>query len=116
MDNSSSNQIRDKGSSDKTSSSIVKPVTTKKNQKATSKTVGRTSKRAPRERKLDTLSLQKELDRFWKRKIKYQGREKSNELIGKLYEQYVGCLYEDNGWEVKYNGMDEGREDLGRDM
>lgn len=49
------------------------------------------------------------LDRFWK-------RPKSNWLIGRLYERYVGFLYEKNGYDVEYTGIFKGFEDLGRDL
>ena len=49
------------------------------------------------------------LDRFWNMK-------KSKLLIGRLYEQYVGYLYEKNGWGVEYYGITEGFSDLGRDL
>ena len=49
------------------------------------------------------------LDRFWK-------MDKSKRLIGKLYEQYIGYLYERDGWIVDYFGISRGFEDLGRDL
>ncbi|MBT3705064.1 hypothetical protein HOG17_04785 [Candidatus Peregrinibacteria bacterium] len=49
------------------------------------------------------------LDRFWK-------RPKSNWLIGRLYERYVGYLYEIDGYDVEYVGIFKGFEDLGRDL
>ena len=49
------------------------------------------------------------LDRFWK-------THKSNLLIGRLYEQYVGSLYEKKGWGVEYYGILEGFSDKGRDL
>lgn len=49
------------------------------------------------------------LDRFWR-------MHKSKRLIGKLYEQYIGYLYEKNGWIVEYYGISEGFADLGRDL
>lgn len=50
------------------------------------------------------------LDRFWKRP------NKSNWLIGLLYERYVGYLFEQKGYDVNYHGASEGRQDLGRDL
>jgi len=50
------------------------------------------------------------LDRFWKRP------NKSNWLVGLLYERYIGYLYECNGYGVKYHGAREGKKDLGRDL
>lgn len=50
------------------------------------------------------------LDRFWKRP------NKSNWLVGLLYERYVGYLYESKGYDVKYYGASEGKHDLGRDL
>lgn len=49
------------------------------------------------------------LDRFWK-------RPKSKWLIGKLYERYVGYIYEEKGYDVEYVGIFKGFEDLGRDL
>ena len=49
------------------------------------------------------------LDRFWARK-------KSKQLIGRLYEQYIGYLYERDGWLVEYFGINKGFSDLGRDL
>ncbi len=49
------------------------------------------------------------LDRFWK-------MNKSKRLIGRLYEQYIGYLYEKRGWIVEYFGISRGFEDLGRDL
>lgn len=49
------------------------------------------------------------LDRFW-------DRNKSKRLIGKLYERYVGYLYEKQGYHVDYFGITEGLSDLGRDL
>ena len=49
------------------------------------------------------------LDRFWK-------RPKSKWLIGRLYERYVGYLYETQGYNVEYQGIVKGLEDLGRDL
>lgn len=52
---------------------------------------------------------QRALDRFWE-------RDKSKRLIGKLYEQYVGYTYEQQGYQVEYFGITEGVSDLGRDL
>jgi hypothetical protein len=49
------------------------------------------------------------LDRFWQ-------RPKSKRLIGRLYERYVGYLYEEQGYKVDYYGIYKGYEDLGRDL
>jgi hypothetical protein len=49
------------------------------------------------------------LDRFWK-------RPKSKWLIGRLYERYVGYLFEKDGYDVDYVGIFKGFEDLGRDL
>ncbi len=61
-------------------------------------------------RKLTSLERnQIALDRFWE-------RPKSNWLIGRLYERYVGYLYEEKGYDVEYFGIFQGFEDLGRDL
>jgi len=49
------------------------------------------------------------LDRFW-------SRNKSKRLIGKLYEQYIGYLFEKEGASVEYFGISKGLHDLGRDL
>lgn len=49
------------------------------------------------------------LERFWK-------RPKSKWLIGRIYERYVGYLYEKKGYTVEYAGIFKGYEDLGRDL
>jgi len=49
------------------------------------------------------------LDRYWK-------RPKSKWLIGRLYERYVGYLFEMDGYDVDYVGIFKGFEDLGRDL
>lgn len=36
--------------------------------------------------------------------------------IGRLYERYIGYLYERDGWAVEYHGIVKGLEDLGRDL
>jgi len=49
------------------------------------------------------------LDRYWQKK-------KSKWEIGKDYERYVGYLYEQDGFAVKYQGIVKGLADLGRDL
>lgn len=61
-------------------------------------------------RKLPSVERnQMALDRFWK-------RPKSKWLIGRLYERYVGYLYEEKEYDVEYVGIFKGFEDLGRDL
>lgn len=50
------------------------------------------------------------LDRYWTR------RKKSKWLIGKIYERFVGFLYEKDGWQVEYFGIKKRYEDYGRDL
>lgn len=52
---------------------------------------------------------QQALDRFWK-------RPKSKWLLGRMYERYIGYLYEQEGYAVDYVGIFRGYEDLGRDL
>lgn len=49
------------------------------------------------------------LERFWK-------RPKSKWLLGRIYERYVGYLFEQKGYLVEYTGIFHGYEDLGRDL
>jgi DUF2075 family protein len=61
-------------------------------------------------RKLPTAQKnQLALDRYWK-------RPKSKWHVGKMYERYVGYLYESRGYQVEYVGIFKGLEDLGRDI
>ncbi|HRA73416.1 MAG TPA: restriction endonuclease, partial [Flavobacterium sp.] len=53
---------------------------------------------------------QRALDRYLK------NRNKSNWEIGKMYERYIGYLYEQKGYKVDYIGIEKGYEDLGRDL
>jgi len=61
-------------------------------------------------RKLPSVERnQMALDRFW-------SRPKSKWLIGRLYERYIGYLYEVQDFDVEYIGIFKGYEDLGRDL
>jgi DUF2075 family protein len=61
-------------------------------------------------RKLSTAERnQLAMNRFW-------NRSKSKWLIGRIYERYVGYLYERDGYDVEYVGIFKGFEDLGRDL
>ena len=53
-----------------------------------------------------------ELNDYW-RQIK---RSKNTSELGRLYEQYVGYLYEDAGYKVEYRGIDKGNNDGGIDL
>ena len=61
-------------------------------------------------RKLPSVERnQMALDRFWQ-------RPKPRWLIGRVYERYIGYLYEEKGYDVEYVGIFRGYEDLGRDL
>ena len=47
---------------------------------------------------------------------KYLNRTHSKLEIGRFYERYIGHLYEIDDWDVKYFGIVEGFDDLGRDL
>jgi len=53
--------------------------------------------------------FQRALDRYW-------SRPKNNVQIGRMYERYVGYLYERDGWTVVFHGALKGFEDFGRDL
>lgn len=57
----------------------------------------------PRERN------QQRLDMWWTRR-------KSKPSIGRDYERYIGWLYEEKGFNVEYQGINEGKEDRGIDL
>jgi len=46
----------------------------------------------------------------------YKARKKSPWEIGRLYERYLGYLYEMEGWDVHFHGALKGFEDMGRDL
>ncbi len=47
---------------------------------------------------------------------RYLNKTHSKLEIGRFYERYIGHLYEDKGWTVKFFGIIEGFDDLGRDL
>jgi hypothetical protein len=47
---------------------------------------------------------------------RYLEKKHSKLEIGRFYERYIGYLYEEKGWVVKFFGIIEGFEDLGRDL
>jgi len=47
---------------------------------------------------------------------KYWSRPKSNWELGRDYERYIGYIYETKGYNVYYQGILEGLDDLGRDL
>lgn len=47
---------------------------------------------------------------------RYLNGNLSKVQIGRLYEMYLGWLYEKNGFIVTYNGIEQGVEDMGRDL
>jgi len=49
------------------------------------------------------------LDRYW-------SRPKSKSTIGRMYERYIGYIFECQGYSVEYHGIFEGFADLGRDL
>lgn len=62
-------------------------------------------------RKLSSLQRnQLALDRYWQR------GKKTKWMVGKMYERYIGYLYEIDGWDVEYFGIHKRFEDLGRDI
>lgn len=49
------------------------------------------------------------LDRYWKRRH-------SSVHLGKMYERYVGYLFEKDGYNVEYVGISKKLKDMGRDL
>lgn len=49
------------------------------------------------------------LERYWK-------RQHSSATLGKMYERYVGYLYEKQGYDVEYFGINQKLNDLGIDL
>lgn len=47
---------------------------------------------------------------------RYLNRNHSKLEIGRFYERYLGYLYEQEGWVVKFKGIIDGFDDLGRDL
>ena len=47
---------------------------------------------------------------------KYINKNHNKLSIGRLYERYIGYLYELENWKVTFFGIVEGLEDLGRDL
>ena len=46
----------------------------------------------------------------------YKRRHKTNLQIGRDYERYIGYLMEQKGYKVEYTGIQNGMNDLGRDL
>lgn len=56
-------------------------------------------------------------DRAAQRQLdEYHNSNLPPEEIGRLYERYIGYLYEADGYDVKYNGANNGVQDMGRDL
>lgn len=53
--------------------------------------------------------FQRALDRWWQTK-------KSPWQLGRDYERYIGYLHEREGFKVEYHGIEQGYEDMGRDL
>ncbi len=47
---------------------------------------------------------------------RWKKSKKSNWEVGRMYERYIGYLYEDQGYRVEYFGAIKGLDDLGRDL
>lgn len=47
---------------------------------------------------------------------RYLGGNLGPSAIGRMYERYLGYLWEKDGWTVNYHGIVKGFEDLGRDL
>lgn len=72
-----------------------------------------------RVRKFLTASEYERLDETSRNQLaldKYISRNHSQQEIGRLYERYLGYLWESKGWEVQFIGLVDGFEDLGRDL
>lgn len=56
------------------------------------------------------------IDRNQKALDRYLASRKESWQIGRDYERYIGYLYENDGYDVVYQGIELGLEDLGRDL
>lgn len=56
------------------------------------------------------------VDKYQRALDRYMHRKKTNREIGLEYERYIGYLYEQEGYNVTYHGIEKGFEDLGRDL
>jgi hypothetical protein len=57
-----------------------------------------------------------EEDKYQRALDRYLTKKLSLIEIGKMYERYIGYLYEKDGFIVEYKGIIEGVDDLGRDL
>ena len=56
-----------------------------------------------------SINAQKLLDKFKTHKL-------NNLEVGRLYERYIGYLWEIDAWKVTYKGIVDGLSDMGRDL
>lgn len=69
----------------------------------------RLQKKQEKQKRLEDIEAQRLLD-------EYKNSELTGVEVGKLYERYIGYLYEQEGYDVQYNGAVNGYKDLGRDL
>lgn len=69
----------------------------------------RLQKKQEKQKRLEDIEAQRLLD-------EYTNSQLSGVEVGKLYERYIGFLYEQEGYDVQYNGAVNGFKDLGRDL
>ncbi len=71
------------------------------------------------EGKEDKYKPKKEKPPYWTEKIYNKDltkNEKTNEKKGKEYEKYVGKFFEEKGYIIKYNGIENGKKDNSIDL